>query len=98
MLRISVRRQILRYHLGRDRAQSCDSRARLVEQPHMGIASRKTAVGVRESRRGLDGNPQSWDGIRETPAEEQSGTYQERIISCRGARAEAQSQLSMLDR
>ena len=64
----------------------------------MGIASRKTAVGVRESRRGLDGNPQSWDGIRETPAEEQSGTYQERIISCRGARAEAEGDLSMPDR
>ena len=98
MLRISVRRQILGYHLGRDRAQSRDRRVRLVEQSHMGVASRKTAVGVRESRRGLDRNPQPWDCLCETPTEEQSGTDQVRLPCRPCARAEAQGHLSMLDR
>src|SRR5260370_32308537 len=98
MLWISELKRPIRHHLGCDRAQPRDHAARLVEQPHMGIASRKIAVGVREKRHGLDRNPQPWDCLLEMSAEEQSGTDQERLLSRPPARAEAQGHLSMLDR
>src|SRR6202047_1409832 len=98
MLRISVWKRKIHHHLGHDRAQPRDHAARLVEQPHMGIASRKIAVGVREKRRGLDRNPKPWDCLLEMSAEEQSGTDQQRLLSRPRARAEAQGHLSMLDR
>jgi hypothetical protein len=79
-------------------AQPRDHSARLVEQAHMGIASRKITVGVWEKRHGLDRNPQPWDCLLEMSAEEQSGTDQERLLSRPHPRAEAQGQLSMLDR
>src|ERR1700732_2745325 len=98
MLRISVWKRKIHRHLGHDRAQPRDHPARLVEQPHMGIAGGKITIGVRESRHGLDRNPQPWHCLLETSAEEQSGTDQERLLSRPRARAEAQGHLSMLDR
>src|SRR6516162_5154272 len=98
MPRISVRKRKIHYHLGDDRAQPRDHPPRLVEQPHMGIASREISVGVRESRVGLDRNPQPWDCLREMSAEEQSGADQKRASSSARARAEAQGHLAVLDR
>src|SRR6516225_1198541 len=54
-------------HLGRDRAQPRDPRTRLVEQPHMAIASRKIAIRGLENRHVLDSNLQPRDGLFETP-------------------------------
>src|SRR5215469_13674526 len=97
MLRISVWKREIHDHLGHDRAQSHDDRARLVEQTHKGIACRKITVGVWEGRLILDRNPQFWDCLFETSAEEQRGTDQE-CGHFRRARAEAQGDLTMLDR
>src|SRR5262249_13713773 len=98
VLRISVRKRKIYHHLRRNRAQPRDYPARLVEQPHMGIASREISVGVRESRVGLDRNPQPWDCLRELSVQEQSGADQIRASSSARARAEAQSHRSVLDR
>src|SRR5580693_9602123 len=97
MLRISELKRPIRHHLGCDRAQPRDRRARFVEQPHMRIASRKKTAGIREKRHGLDRNPQSGDCLLETTAEEQSGTDQVRLV-LPPPRAEARGHLSMLDR
>src|SRR5260370_24109536 len=86
------------HHLVHARAQPLDHRARIVEQPHMGLASRKITVGVREKRPGLDRNPQPWHGLLEMSAEEQSGTDQERLLSrprARGLRRKAISPCSI---
>ena len=97
MLRISVRKREIYRHLGRDRTQPRDCRARLVEQPHMGIASRKITIRVWESRLILYRDPQSRDCLVETSAEKQRGTDQRRR-HFRCARAEAEGDLSMPDR
>src|SRR5580700_8899655 len=97
MLRISVWKRKIHHHLGHDRAQPRDHPARLVEQPHMGIAGGKITVGVREKRHGLDRNPQPWHCLLEMSAEEQRGTDQELLLSRPHARAEAQGYLSMLN-
>src|SRR6516165_5299915 len=97
MLRIAVRKRQIHHHLVRDRTQPRDCRARLVEQPHMGIASRKITIGVWESRLILYRNPQSRNCLLETSAEKQRGTDQRRR-HFRCARAEAEGDLSMPDR
>jgi len=63
----------------------------------MGITCRKITVGVWEGRLILDRNAQFWDCLFETSAEEQRGTDQE-CGHFRRARAEAQGDLTMLDR
>src|ERR1700730_11954146 len=97
MLRISIRKRKIHHHLGHDLAQPRDHPARLVKQPHMGIASRKMTAGVWESWLILDRHPQPGDCLLETSAEERSGTDQE-CWHFRRARAEAQGGLTMLDR
>src|SRR3984893_3226649 len=64
----------------------------------MSIASSKITVGVGENRHALDRNPQLWDCLLETTAEEQSGTDQVRLVSGPRRPAEARGHLSMLDR
>src|ERR1700730_6233366 len=98
MLRISELKRPTHHHLGRDRAQPRDRRTRLLEQPHMSIASRKITVGVGENRHALDRNPQLWDCLLETTAEEQSGTDQVRLGSGPCGGTDARGNLSMLDR
>src|SRR5260370_7250781 len=94
MLRISVRQRKIHHHLGHDRTQPRDHPARLVEQPHVGIASGKITVGVREKRHGLDRNPQPRACLLEMSAEDQSASNQERLLPPPRPRAEAHGPLS----
>jgi hypothetical protein len=65
---------IIHHHLSRDLAEPFDYRTRLVELPHMGVASRQKTIGGREKRPVLNSYSQPQDGLFETPAEKQGCT------------------------
>jgi hypothetical protein len=95
---VAERERIIHHHLRRDRAQPRDRRARLVEQAHMGVASRKITISSQESGDVLYCNPQTRNGLHETPAEEQCNTGQVRGLARLGSGAEPQGPTGMLDR
>ena len=65
---------IIHHHHSRDLAEPCDHRTRLVEQPHMGVASRQKTTGGREKRPVFNSYSQPRDSLFETPAERQKPT------------------------
>src|SRR6516162_10921387 len=95
---ITEGQRVIRNHLRRECPQPRDRRTRLVEQPHMGVTRGKKSIRGRENRHVLDRNPQPWNRLFETSAEEQGGTDQPRAPARLGTGAEPQSSTGMLNR